>query len=106
MTETVNKLNTRYFIYKDARQPIQARVQDLLGRMTLDEKLAQLGSAWVFQLLSEMQFDQAKAQDLMRHGLGQITRVAGASSLDPTGGAELANTIQKFLIIILANQGQ
>jgi beta-glucosidase len=98
MTETVTKLNTKYFIYKDARQPIQARVHDLLERMTLDEKLAQLGSAWVFQLLSEMQFDQTKAQKLMRRGLGQITRVAGASSLDPTASAELANTIQKYLV--------
>ena len=98
MTETVAKLNTKYFIYKDPRQPIQARVYDLLGRMTLDEKVAQLGSAWVFQLLSEMQFDRAKAQQLMHHGLGQITRVAGASSLNPTASAELANTIQKFLL--------
>lgn len=98
MTETVTKLNTKYFIYKDPRQPIQARVQDLLSRMTLEEKLVQLGSVWVFELLSNMQFDQAKAEKLMRHGLGQITRVAGASSLDPTASAALANTIQKFLI--------
>ncbi len=98
MTETLTKLNSKYFIYKDSRQPIQARVHDLLSRMTLDEKLAQLGSAWVFELLSDMQFDRAKAEKLMRHGLGQITRVAGASSLDPTASAALANTIQKFLI--------
>ncbi len=97
MTETVTKLNSKYFIYKDARQPVQARVHDLLDRMTLDEKLAQLGSAWVFQLLSEMQFDQTKAKNLLKHGIGQITRVAGASSLAPTASAELANTIQKYL---------
>jgi len=29
-------------LYKDASQPIPARVQDLLKRMTLDEKVAQL----------------------------------------------------------------
>ena len=31
-------------LYKDPAQPIEARVQDLLGRMTLEEKVAQLQS--------------------------------------------------------------
>ena len=43
--------------YRDATRSIDERVADLLGRMTLDEKLAQLGSAWVFELLTGMQFD-------------------------------------------------
>jgi beta-glucosidase len=30
--------------------------------------------------------------------LGQVTRIGGASSLDPAAGAELANTIQKYLV--------
>jgi len=29
-------------IYKDASQPVEARVQDLLARMTIEEKMAQL----------------------------------------------------------------
>jgi len=29
-------------IYKDASQPVEARVQDLLSRMTIQEKMAQL----------------------------------------------------------------
>ena len=33
-------------IYKDAHQPIDARVGDLLSRMTLDEKVAQLETVW------------------------------------------------------------
>ena len=33
-------------IYKDARQPVEARVSDLLSRMTLDEKVAQLETVW------------------------------------------------------------
>jgi beta-glucosidase len=33
-------------IYKDPRQPIDARVNDLLSRMTLDEKVAQLETVW------------------------------------------------------------
>ena len=84
-------------IYQDANQPIAERVADLLGRMTLDEKLAQLGSAWVFELLTEMQFDAQKAAPILQNGLGHITRVAGASSLKPKEGAALANRIQRFL---------
>ncbi|MCA9918438.1 MAG: glycoside hydrolase family 3 C-terminal domain-containing protein [Anaerolineales bacterium] len=84
-------------IYQDASQPIAERVADLLGRMTLDEKLAQLGSAWVFELLTDMQFDTQKAAPILQHGLGHITRVAGASSLKPKEGAALANRIQRFL---------
>ncbi|MCO5245194.1 MAG: hypothetical protein M9927_15460 [Anaerolineae bacterium] len=37
-------------IYRDPTQPVEARVADLLGRMTLEEKLAQLGSAWIYEL--------------------------------------------------------
>ena len=33
--------------YKDPTQPIDARVQDLLGRMTLEEKAAQLIGIWL-----------------------------------------------------------
>ena len=36
--------------YRDASLPVDARVADLLARMTLDEKLAQLGSVWSFEL--------------------------------------------------------
>jgi beta-glucosidase len=34
-------------LYKDASQSIDARVQDLLGRMTLEEKAAQLIGIWL-----------------------------------------------------------
>jgi len=33
-------------IYKDPRQPVERRVEDLLARMTLDEKVAQLETIW------------------------------------------------------------
>ena len=32
--------------YRDPSLPVEARVQDLLGRMTLEEKVAQLGGVW------------------------------------------------------------
>jgi beta-glucosidase len=33
-------------VYKDPRQPVEKRVEDLLARMTLDEKVAQLETIW------------------------------------------------------------
>jgi beta-glucosidase len=84
--------------YRDLGRPAAERVQDLLARMTLAEKVAQLGSAWVYELLEDLSFSEAKAGALLSQGIGQITRIGGASSLEPAAGARLANTIQAFLI--------
>lgn len=88
---------TQLHPYQNPALPVEERVADLLSRMTLDEKIAQLGSIWVFEVLEEMQFSPEKARLLFTHGLGQVTRIGGASSLDPTAGATLANTIQRYL---------
>lgn len=84
-------------IYRDPRRTIPERVRDLLERMTLDEKIAQLGSAWVYELLDDGAFAPDKARVIMGHGIGQITRIGGASSVQPADSARLANTIQAFL---------
>ena len=76
---------------------IDQRVEGLLARMTVEEKAAQLGSAWVFQLANGPEVSEGGA-DLMRHGLGQVTRISGASSLDAEGAARLANAIQRHLV--------
>ena len=85
-------------VYKDASRSVHERVDDLLSRMTLEEKIAQLGSYWVYELLTSNTFDTAKAQTLMSKGVGQITRVGGASNVRPAESAALTNQIQKYLI--------
>src|SRR5215213_2476303 len=90
--------STSSAIYRDATRPLPERVRDLLEHMTLDEKIAQLGSAWVYELLDDSAFAPEKARALMAHGIGQITRIGGASSVRPADSARLANTIQRFLI--------
>jgi beta-glucosidase len=66
--------------------------------MMLDEKLAQLGSLWIYELFEGESYSEVKARDRLANGIGQITRIGGASSVSPTESAELANTIQRFLI--------
>jgi len=85
-------------IYRDARRPVAERVEDLLGRMTVEEKVAQLGSAWAFQLLSDSKFSREQTRELAEHGLGQVTRLSGATSFSAEAAAALANEIQGYLV--------
>ncbi len=84
--------------YRNASLPIEQRVDDLLGRMTVEEKVAQLSSLWIYEIADDRGLNRQWAQDRMAHGLGQVTRLAGGSSLGPVETAHLANQIQRFLI--------
>ncbi|MEP7287369.1 MAG: glycoside hydrolase family 3 N-terminal domain-containing protein [Chloroflexota bacterium] len=82
----------------DATQSVAARVSALMAKMTLDEKIAQLGSCWGYEVLDGTTFAPAKAQKLFQNGIGQITRLGGSSNVTPAESAAVANAIQKFLI--------
>jgi beta-glucosidase len=79
-------------------EPVEQRINKLLSKMTLDEKLAQIGSYWFFDLQSNGMIDWEKAENLLQHGIGQITRTAGASMLQPVDVAKIVNGLQKLLI--------
>ncbi|MCY0878729.1 MAG: glycoside hydrolase family 3 C-terminal domain-containing protein [Firmicutes bacterium] len=83
--------------YWNPALPVAERVQDLLSRMTLEEKVAQLSSIWVYEVMDDMRFSAAKAKATLKEGIGQITRVGGASNVSPEESAVLANAIQRFL---------
>ena len=83
--------------YKDPSQPVEARVEHLLGRMTLDEKIAQPGCLWSTALVSQGAFDPDFAAAKMPHGIGQITRgdftfSVGASSSTSAPGRRSLST--------------
>ena len=64
-------------LYKDASAPIPARVEDLLKRMTLAEKVAQLEAVWVGKTAiqdAQHNFDMAKAEKLYPDGIGTLAR--------------------------------
>jgi beta-glucosidase len=84
--------------YKNPNNGIDERVTDLLGRMTLSEKLAQLSSVWAHEILDHSAFDEARATRRIGNGIGQITRLAGGTNLDQRSVAALANGIQRFLV--------
>ena len=84
--------------YRDASRSIEERTGDLLSRMTLDEKLAQLGSLWSFEIFDGHGLDEDRARARLRDGVGQVSRVAGATNLMPREVAEFANQIQRHLV--------
>ena len=84
--------------YRDASLPIHERVQVLLEQMTLDEKLAQLGSTYVYEILDGGELDPERAANVMEHGIGHISRIGGASALEPHQVAKVANAIQTDLL--------
>jgi beta-glucosidase len=92
-------------IYKNPALPAARRVKDLLSRMTLEEKAAQMMCVW--QKKSETlvngdgSFDLRKAKAAFKkgHGLGQVGRPSDAGKgKNAREMAELTNAIQKFFL--------
>lgn len=89
--------------WRDPALPAAARVDDLLSRMTLEEKTAQLYGVWVgaatdgdgvAPLQSEMTADY-DWEELITHGLGQLTRSYGTAPVDPALGAQALARAQR-----------
>jgi beta-glucosidase len=89
--------------YRNPELPPAKRVKDLLSRMTLEEKAAQMMCVWQQKaetlLDAEGNFDPAKARKAFKRSLGQVGRPSDAGKgKDARGMAELTNAIQKFFI--------
>jgi beta-glucosidase len=84
-------------LYRDPSLPIDARVADLLARMTRAEKVAQLGSFWAFEVIKESGLDEGRLAERVADGIGHVTRLAGSTNLRPAEVAEAANGIQRYL---------
>ncbi|MBS7617492.1 glycoside hydrolase family 3 C-terminal domain-containing protein [Candidatus Bathyarchaeota archaeon] len=87
-------------LYLNPSLPVEKRVEDLLKRMTLKEKIAQLCSIPASVLFEGGHFSIEKARSILVNGIGQITRLAGDHRLrlKPREVAEAANVIQRFLL--------
>ncbi|GAA0631944.1 glycoside hydrolase family 3 N-terminal domain-containing protein [Streptomyces thermocarboxydovorans] len=89
--------------WRDPSLPAAARVDDLLSRMTLEEKTAQLYGVWVGadtdgEGVAPHQHDMSSDYDwdeLITRGLGQITRSFGTAPVDPDLGAQALARAQR-----------
>src|SRR5689334_4197714 len=91
--------------YQDASLAVEARVADLLSRMTLEEKAAQMMCVWQQKATTLVdahgEFDAAKARVAFAHGngIGQVGRPSDAGGgRTPRQNAELTNAIQRFFV--------
>jgi beta-glucosidase len=77
-------------LYKDPAQPTAARVEDLLARMTLEEKVAQLVTIWEHKgkiQAANGDFSPEKASKEFPHGLGQLARPSDMRGVDQSNAA-------------------
>lgn len=96
--------------YKDPAAPLEQRIEDLLARMTQEEKIAQITTLWTQknQLLDRAaRFDAAAARRLYPSGFGQFARPsdlqqAGSPFKTPYRDVrqtiELVNAIQRYAL--------
>jgi beta-xylosidase len=88
--------------WRDPTLPVAERVSDLLGRMTVEEKLAQLVGAWLADPsdgeVAPLQGDYTDGlppfAELIRDGLGELTRVFGTRPVTPAMGTRALADLQ------------
>ncbi|MFD6922549.1 glycoside hydrolase family 3 N-terminal domain-containing protein [Streptomyces sp. NPDC059944] len=91
--------------WRDPSLTPAARVDDLLSRMTLEEKTAQLYGVWVGAAtdgggVAPLQHEMTADQDwdeLITLGLGQLTRSFGTAPVDPELGARALARAQRAI---------
>lgn len=84
--------------YRDPSLTAERRVEDLLKRMTVQEKIAQLGCAWSTALVQDGAFSEERAREHLAAGTGHVTRIGASTGLRPAESARFANEIQRYLV--------
>jgi beta-glucosidase len=84
--------------YRDATAGIDDRIDDLVDRMTLPEKVAQLGGIWITELVSPDGFDAGRAAEKLGDGIGHVTRIGASTGLRPAESAALMNEVQRACV--------
>jgi len=93
--------------WRDPARPVADRVADLLARMTLDEKAAQLIGIWVLPAadggdgvapMQDLLDGGPPAAELMSDGLGQLTRVFGTVPVPPADGVAAMARLQAQVV--------
>ncbi|GLY66131.1 glycosyl hydrolase [Amycolatopsis taiwanensis] len=93
--------------WRDSSLPLDERVEALLGEMTLEEKIAQLGSSWPGN--EELNGNVAPMQDVFArggvpfeqaraNGIGHVTRVFGTAPVSAADGAARVAALQREIV--------
>jgi beta-glucosidase len=96
-------MTKKLFPYQNAELPIEQRCEDLMSRMALDEKLAQVMSIWNMKaefMTAAGDFIAEKAI-LLKNGLGIVCRPSETrmgTNLGPRKNAEFANAMQHHAV--------
>jgi beta-xylosidase len=94
-------------IWRDPAQPAANRIADLLSRMTIEEKVAQLGSIWlgavgdgegVAPMQSQFGEERPPFEEVIKDGLGQLTRVFGTRPVPAIGGMRALAMLQSQVV--------
>lgn len=85
-------------LYKDRTQPVEKRVEDLLSRMTLEEKVAQLCGDLPMELAMDGMPDTEQLRKKFPHGHGRLTQYSTMGLADPMRIARLTNVLQKYFV--------
>jgi beta-xylosidase len=93
--------------WRDPLRPAAERVADLLARMTLEEKVAQLTSIWpgdqprdsnVAPMQGDFPDPEGPFAELVRDGLGQLTRVFGTRPVPPADALRRLRDLQSQVV--------
>ncbi|NTU55319.1 MAG: beta-glucosidase, partial [Anaerolineales bacterium] len=88
-TETEAGENLGPIVYTDPSQPVEARVEDLLKRMTLDEKIGQM---------TQVEKGSIKPGDITKYYIGSI--------LSGGGGSPSSNTVEAWYKMVEGYQNE
>ncbi|MGH3173823.1 MAG: glycoside hydrolase family 3 protein, partial [Streptosporangiaceae bacterium] len=93
--------------WRDPLRPAAERVADLLARMTLEEKVAQLTSVWpgdqprdsnVVPMQGDFHDPEGPFAELVGDGLGQLTRVFGTRPMPPADALRRLRDLQSQVV--------
>lgn len=85
-------------LYKDSTQTVEKRVEDLLSRMTLEEKAAQLCGNLPSSVVKDGHVDLEACREQFPDGLGRFTQYSMAGLVSPEQIAAITNEIQRYFV--------
>lgn len=85
-------------LYKDPHQPIEARVEDLLSRMTLEEKAAQLCGDLPASFIENGKVNTNLLKEKFPDGHGRFTQYSIVGLVSPEQISRISNQIQRYFV--------